>query len=214
MAARSWPTAFGISVAIHLAILAAVVWGTGVYAPPETRYIEVELSEPPARQEPEKQPVVAEAAAAVPPPDERRPERRPAAAAPPDEIVQRPAEARFAGGGVTAGTAAKTAGPEATGPATQGKGQEVDRLPSVVYGPPPAYPSEARTQRWEGTVRVRVLVAATGAVQDIRVAASSGQSTLDRAALETLRRWRFSPAYLAGRPVTAWVTVPVVFQLE
>ena len=61
---------------------------------------------------------------------------------------------------------------------------------------------------------VKALITATGVVQEVRVAYSSGQSILDQAALEGLRRWRFSPAYHSGQPVAAWVVVPVGFKLE
>lgn len=42
---------------------------------------------------------------------------------------------------------------------------------------------------------------------------SSGSNVLERAALETVKNWRFAPARRAGDPVAAWVIVPVVFRL-
>ncbi|QDR82406.1 energy transducer TonB [Sporomusa termitida] len=88
------------------------------------------------------------------------------------------------------------------------------RLPYVIEGPPPPYPEEARLRGWEGTVRVRVLVLEKGTVGDMAIVQSSGYRSVDQSAVSGLRRWRFSPAYQGGRPVPAWVVVPVVFQLE
>ena len=49
-------------------------------------------------------------------------------------------------------------------------------------------------------------------VSAITVARSSGHALLDRAALSTVRRWRFRPAQQAGVAVAAegWVDIPFV----
>ncbi|MBP1763875.1 MAG: hypothetical protein H6Q65_933 [Firmicutes bacterium] len=86
--------------------------------------------------------------------------------------------------------------------------------PYVIYGPTPQYPQDARTNGWEGTVRVKVLINESGAVQDIRLANSSGYGSLDQAALDGVCRWRFKPACHEGSPIVAWVTVPVIFELN
>ena len=91
--------------------------------------------------------------------------------------------------------------------------QEVDSQPYVIDAPLPEYPSEARLNKWQGRVIVRVLVEASGRVADAQVAKSSGYNELDQAAEEVLYRWRFNPAYRDGQPVTAWVKVPVSFKL-
>ena len=62
-----------------------------------------------------------------------------------------------------------------------------------------------------GTVRVRVTVAADGSVDRLELAESSGNRYLDRAALETVRRWRFQPATRGGQPTAADVVVPITF---
>lgn len=85
---------------------------------------------------------------------------------------------------------------------------------TVLDGPPPEYPLDARSQGWEGTVRVRVLISEQGKVKESAVAHSSGYDSIDQAALKGIYRWRFSPAYQNGRTVPAWVVVPVVFKLE
>lgn len=89
-----------------------------------------------------------------------------------------------------------------------------DQLPYARYAPRPPYPETARQQARQGKVRVRVLIAADGTVATLSLATSSGDASLDRAALETLPRWRFSPALRDGEAVSAWVVVPVVFNLR
>ncbi|MFZ2268082.1 MAG: TonB family protein [Azonexus sp.] len=77
-----------------------------------------------------------------------------------------------------------------------------------------AYPPESRQAGEEGTTKLRVLVDAQGLPQTVELARSSGFSRLDKAAIDAAREWRFSPATDSGSPASAWVTVPVKFQLE
>ena len=87
-----------------------------------------------------------------------------------------------------------------------------DRLqPQPLSTPPPRYPQEALRMGAGGIVRITVTVAADGSVERQSLAQSSGNRHLDRAALEAVRRWRFQPAVRGGQPVTAEVSVPIVF---
>jgi protein TonB len=43
---------------------------------------------------------------------------------------------------------------------------------------------------------------------------SSGSAHLDRAAIETVKGWRFKPARRGNEAVEGWVDVPVVFNLR
>ncbi|RPH46639.1 MAG: energy transducer TonB [Burkholderiales bacterium] len=56
----------------------------------------------------------------------------------------------------------------------------------------------------QGEVRLDVHVGADGAVIDVQVRASSGSPALDRAAIDTVRRWRFRPATVDGQAVAEW----------
>jgi protein TonB len=84
-------------------------------------------------------------------------------------------------------------------------------LPVPINTPPPRYPREALRRGIGGTVRVRVTVGPTGGVERLDLAQASGNRELDRAALETVRRWRFRPATRDGQPVSAEVVVPLEF---
>lgn len=83
-----------------------------------------------------------------------------------------------------------------------------------LKNPAPRYPVESRRMHEQGTVTVKVLVTAEGAVQELKLAESSGHSRLDKAALAAVRSWRFAPAKQAGKAVSAWVIVPIPFILQ
>ncbi len=83
--------------------------------------------------------------------------------------------------------------------------------PVAISRPPPTYPREALRRGAGGTVRVQVTVSPNGSVERMDVAQSSGNRYLDRAAMEAVRRWRFSPAMRNGQPVSATVVIPVDF---
>lgn len=95
-----------------------------------------------------------------------------------------------------------------------GTGAGPTRGPRVVEGGRPEYPEVARSNGWEGIVRLQILVNTEGLVDEVRVVGSSGHPELDRAAQQTIRAWRFSPALKKGAPVPAWATVPIVFDLR
>jgi protein TonB len=102
------------------------------------------------------------------------------------------------------------------GAADGGAGAGPDSLAHADYArnPPPTYPASARRRAQQGTVTVRVLVGADGAVEHAELAESSGFDTLDEAALATVRsRWRFVPARRDGVAVESWVLVPIRFAL-
>jgi protein TonB len=73
------------------------------------------------------------------------------------------------------------------------------------------YPSRARANGWEGKVAVFFRLGLDGRARDIRVAASSGFSVLDRSAMAAVRRASpFSPP--PSREVA--LTLPVTYSLR
>ena len=85
---------------------------------------------------------------------------------------------------------------------------------AYLRNPAPAYPTAARRNGEEGTVTLRVLVSTEGAPREVMLERSSGSSSLDAAALATVKTWRFTPARRGGEAQEAWVLVPIVFRLE
>jgi len=91
----------------------------------------------------------------------------------------------------------------------------VDQLPrKLATNPTPSYPPDAYARRQQGRVLLEVRLNERGVVEDISVWQSSGVASLDRAALEAVRQWRFEPARRDGKPVPIVVTVPVRFSIE
>lgn len=77
--------------------------------------------------------------------------------------------------------------------------------------PAPRYPPQSLRRGERGNVLVRVEVGPDGVPVSVSVAQSSGSRRLDRAATDAVRRWRFQPAELNGRPTVGTVLVPIEF---
>lgn len=80
--------------------------------------------------------------------------------------------------------------------------------------PAPAYPPISREQGEQGKVLLRAMINADGSVARLELRKTSGFERLDRAALDTVKQWRFVPARRGEQAVSAWVVVPVSFTLE
>jgi protein TonB len=78
----------------------------------------------------------------------------------------------------------------------------------------PAYPRAARQSGAEGLVKVTAMVDEGGAVTEVELLLSSGSATLDRAALDAVRRAAFTPALQGGKPVPCRITIPIRFKLS
>jgi protein TonB len=103
---------------------------------------------------------------------------------------------------------------ETTPPSAPPAAEMTSAEPRYRSNPLPEYPYLARQRHWEGLVWLLVSVSAEGRVDDLQVAESSGYGVLDKSAMKTVRRWRFSPAKRGGLPVESMVKVPVRFRLE
>lgn len=91
----------------------------------------------------------------------------------------------------------------------------VDDLSSkMISAPPPKYPVASRRRKEQGTVFLSVLVGTDGSVAEIGVSRSSGSARLDKAALEAVRRWRWSPTKQAGMAVMVRGIVDIPFVLQ
>jgi periplasmic protein TonB len=87
--------------------------------------------------------------------------------------------------------------------------------PRYRYPPTPAvYPPRAIELNQQGEVIVRVRLDPEGTAVEIVVHRPSGYQMLDRAAVAAVKSWHFLPAVRDGRPVAAWVEIPVRFHLR
>lgn len=87
-------------------------------------------------------------------------------------------------------------------------------LPRPIQQPAPRYPRDAYRRGEAGTVLLRVHVGADGEPRNIDLVNSSGSRSLDRAAVDAVRRWRFAPAMRGETPVDGTVQVPIEFALD
>jgi protein TonB len=89
-----------------------------------------------------------------------------------------------------------------------------ETAPVPVKRVQPDYPDLARQAHAEGTVRVQVLVDATGRVVEVVVVQSDTVASLNQAALAAARRWLFRPALQRDTPVPARVVLQFHFSLR
>ena len=85
---------------------------------------------------------------------------------------------------------------------------------SDLHNPRPPYPPVSRSKGEQGTVLLKVCVSATGSVDSVDIAKSSGFVRLDRSANDTVERWRFHPARKGGNPVAMCYQLPIRFSLD
>jgi protein TonB len=76
----------------------------------------------------------------------------------------------------------------------------------------PVYPLIAKQAHLQGVVILEAVLDAQGRVESVRVLRSIPQ--LDRAAVDAVQQWRFTPALLNGQAVPVVMTVTVNFTLQ
>ena len=217
------------ALVLHACLLAGAWTITGpslVHTPP--RPIEVSLIRPPEAppvvRPPEPLPVNRARPEARKPP----PPAAPPAPAPAPAVAARPTdEARPASITAEPAPPAAPVAPRVTEgvPAARREPAPPAQVPAVRVGPradaswsgnlPPAYPAMARRLGEEGEVQLDIHVAQDGAVDEVRLKKSSGSGLLDRTAIDTVKKWRFKPATVDGKPVDEWYfNWKWVFKLE
>ncbi|MCC4858969.1 energy transducer TonB [Vibrio splendidus] len=79
---------------------------------------------------------------------------------------------------------------------------------------PPTYPRQARRRGIEGVAIYEVWLDAEGKQIKQALVNSSGVLILDNAALDAIKKWKFSPHTVNGRAIAHRVQLPVRFRLE
>lgn len=87
------------------------------------------------------------------------------------------------------------------------------KAPIKEYAPPPQYTEIARKARIQGVVIVQAVVTKQGDVQDVKILKGLPMG-LDTAAAEAVRKWKFKPATLNGKPVDVYYNLTVNFTLQ
>lgn len=71
--------------------------------------------------------------------------------------------------------------------------------PIAIYAPRPPYPPIARNANLTGSVGLEIIVDVDGTVKEAKITKS--QPPFDEPALATIRKWRYQPVIMNGRPI-------------
>lgn len=85
--------------------------------------------------------------------------------------------------------------------------------PQVRSRPDPVHPRELLRQRVEASVQLKVRVGISGKVTSIQISKSSGYEAMDKAAVDAVQRWEFTPGRRNGQPAAMTVIVPIEFRI-
>lgn len=87
------------------------------------------------------------------------------------------------------------------------------KAPNKISAPQPQYTEIARKARIQGVVIVQAIINKQGDVTDVKVLKGLPMG-LDQAAVEAIRKWKFEPATLNGKPVDVYYNLTVNFTLQ
>jgi protein TonB len=96
--------------------------------------------------------------------------------------------------------------------------------PRILYQPEPQYSEIARQQKINGTVTVFLIVDTEGNPRNVKVIKSIADTvgenqraaalTLDQAAVDAVKQYKFAPAAKDGVPVEVYLNVKVNFEIH
>ena len=85
-------------------------------------------------------------------------------------------------------------------------------IPTKIRDVKPVYPADAQGSGVQGIVIIEATIDPAGKVSDARVLRSI--PLLDKAAIDAVRQWEYTPTLVGGRPVPVIMTVTVNFTLQ
>ncbi len=89
-----------------------------------------------------------------------------------------------------------------------------EAVPLYKENPAPVYPLQAKKRGYEGIVILEVLVTKEGRAGKVSIFQSSSYSLLDKAAVLSVKKWRFEPGKRGDKMVDMPVKIPIRFKLE
>jgi protein TonB len=84
--------------------------------------------------------------------------------------------------------------------------------PKKIKDVKPVYPPDAQAAGIQGIVILETIIAKDGTVNEAKIL--RGVPELDKAALDAVIQWRYTPTLLNGDPVEVVMTVTVTFSLK
>ena len=89
------------------------------------------------------------------------------------------------------------------------------QFPKPLTNPKPRYTADAMRARISGKIVMQAVVLPDGTVGDVQIVqALDPRSGLDDEAVETVRKWTFSPGTRDGQPVAVRVVIELDFNLR
>jgi TonB family protein len=86
-----------------------------------------------------------------------------------------------------------------------------EAMSAATNKPPPSYPPIAKQLKVEGEVQVQVVIGEEGKVEG--ATAVSGNPILTKAAVDTVKEWKFTPFKNNGKNVKAQTVLSFVFKM-
>jgi protein TonB len=115
-----------------------------------------------------------------------------------------------AGGHIKAGTGLTHQGTSAT---SSSASNNVFLPPIPIFNPMPLIPTDMRAHTYNTSVRVEFFVNKDASFTS-RLLSSTGYDELDRAVINTLKKWKFSPATMDGQPVHGTLKLRIRFSVD
>lgn len=181
----------------------------------QARPVEARPQQSPTAEQPGPQPMVrAPAASPIQRPVQAVPAPVPSAVEPPAPFpaAVRRAQASAPAAPVSAAEPAPPVAPPPPSAAASHAGYEGRVMAKLAKAK--RYPASARARREEGTAQVRFTVSRQGRVSGVSVARSSGSTSLDREAMDTVRRAQPLPPVPEGLAAPMQMTLGVAFNLR
>lgn len=90
---------------------------------------------------------------------------------------------------------------------------ELEKRPEPISQVAPAYPTELRKAKIEGSVTLVFILTEEGKVEEARVENSS-RPEFEKPALDAIRRWKFRPGMKEGQAVRTYIRIPMKFRMS
>ena len=90
----------------------------------------------------------------------------------------------------------------------------LDRPVEIKDAPPPVYPADALSRKQDGKVVLIVDVGTDGSVTKAQIDTSNPPTVFDAAALEAVKKWKFTPAREQDKAVPGRVQIPITFEAD
>jgi len=95
---------------------------------------------------------------------------------------------------------------------------DTSKIPGCIKAPHPTYapdpdPNQVRKARHGGTVQVSLVVDTGGLPNDVKVAQGASPD-LDKAAVDSVKKWKFAPATRDDKPVPVRIKVVVSIKIN